>query len=333
MTKLEFGLTIIPTDKPSTFISLSREVEALGLDYFWVCDSTLHSHDPYGYLTIAALHTRTPRLGLNCVNPFTRHPAVNVNAIATLDEISGGRANLSFGSGAEPIFELGYKSAKVATVRRSVEMAKQLRGGNKIDFDEDGLSLKGATLHYPGRKTLPIYVTASGPKMLEMAGEVADGVIFLTGSYPPCVRFALDHIGIGAARAGRSLDEIDLAWCGVGSIREDRTQAIEESRTLAAWVVKYAPNYAEIAGVPRDIIDSVGAAYKAGHFHEAKAAADLLPSEFVQRLSLCGTPEDFRRQITAITDLGVRHVEYEAMGDDRIAAAQLYGREVVPHFR
>jgi 5,10-methylenetetrahydromethanopterin reductase len=333
MTDVAFGLTVIPTDTPSVFTTLTEEVETWGLDYLWVCDSTLHSHDPYGYLTIAALHTCRPKLGLNCANPYTRHPASNLNAISTVDEISGGRAALSFGSGAEPLFELGYTRGKVDTVRRSVQMTKRLLVEDKVDFVGGEMQLKGATLHYRSRKDIPIYVTASGPKMLEMAGEVADGVIFLSGGYPPCVRFAVDHIDAGAKRAGRSLKDIDLAWCGVGAIDDDRHVAIEQSRTLAAWVVKYAPHYAEIAGVPKDIMEAVRSKYQAGHFHEAEAAAALLPAEYVERLTLTGTPNDFRRRITDVVDLGVKHVEYEIMGTDRLAAARLYGRQVVPYFR
>jgi 5,10-methylenetetrahydromethanopterin reductase len=147
------------------------------------------------------------------------------------------------------------------------------------------------------------------------------------------VQAAIDHVASGAKKAGRDLKDIDLVWCGVGAIREDRKQAIEESRTLAAWVIKYAPIYADIAGVPGELAEAVRGAYKGGHFHEAKNAASLIPDEFVERLTLSGSPEDFRRQIAAVIGLGVSHVEYEVMGADRIAAARLYGNEVVSHFR
>lgn len=153
------------------------------------------------------------------------------------------------------------------------------------------------------------------------------------GSHPDCVRFALHRIEIGAKRAGRALHDIDVAWCGVGAIGRDRREAIEESRTLAAWVVRYAPYYAEIAGVPREVTERVRSMYSGGHFHEARAAAEMIAPEMVERLSLTGTPEDFRQRIAAVVELGVKHVEYEIMGTDRLMAARLYAEEVVPHFR
>lgn len=333
MSRVSFGLTVIPVDPPTEFVALSEQVEQMGLDYFWICDTSLHAHYCYSYLTLAAIHTRRPRLGINCANPYTRHPAINLNAISTINEISGGRALLSFGAGAEPLFELGYERAKIDSVRQAVVASQRLLREEKVNHVADTFRLKEAALHYGTRSGIRIYVTASGPKMLEMGGEIADGVIFLSGSHPDCVRFALSHIENGAKRAGRSLQDIDLAWCGVGAIGRDRGQAIEESRTLAAWVVKYAPYYAEIAGVPRDVAERVRAMYSGGHFHEARAAGAALSPEAVERLSLTGTPEDFRRRIAAVVELGVRHVEYEIMGADRLTAARLYGNEVIPHFR
>jgi 5,10-methylenetetrahydromethanopterin reductase len=333
LSDLKFGITIVPTDKPADFIPISQEIDRMGLDYLWVCDSTLHSYDPYVCLTLAAAHTSKVKLGLNCANPFTRHPAACLNSISSIDSLSNGRARVSFGSGAEPLFELGYARGKVNEVRETVQLAKEMLQKDEVTIQAGPNRLKGATLHYRSRSDIPIYVTASGPKMLEMAGEVADGVIFLSGSYPACVQSAIDHITLGAKKAGRKLEDIDLVWCGVGAINQDRVKAIDESRTLAAWVIKYAPNYATIAGVPKELAEAVSASYTGGHFHEAKAAAALISDEFVERLTLTGSPEDFRRQIAAVAALGVRHIEYEIMGADRLAAARLFARSVVPHFR
>ena len=333
MSAVKCGLTIIPIDTPGDFTRICEEIDGMDVDYLWLCDSSLHSRDWQSYLTIAALHTRRTLLGLNMANPYTRHPAMTLNAISTIDAISGGRAHLSFGAGAEPLFEVGYARGKVSTVREAVEASKRLLREEKVDYAGAEIRLTGAALYYKSRPDIPIYVTASGPKMLEMAGEVADGVIFLSGSYPDCVRLALGHVERGARKAGRSLKDIDVTWCGVGAIREERRLALEESRTLAAWVVKYAPHYAEIAGVPKEVIETVKTRYAGGHFHEARAAAEALSLEHVDRLSLAGSPADFRERIAAVVDLGVNHIEYEIMGGDRLAAARLYGREVVPHFR
>jgi 5,10-methylenetetrahydromethanopterin reductase len=169
--------------------------------------------------------------------------------------------------------------------------------------------------------------------MLQMAGELADGIIFMPGTYPDCVKFALTNIEQGARKAGRSVSDIDLAWCGIGSIDRDRKKAIAGARFIAAWFPQMAPQYAEIAGFPPDLARRIREAYAGGHFHEAKAAASLVPDELIPRFAPVGTPEEVREQIKALRDLGITHIEFLEIGDNRLTAAKLFADEVVGHFK
>ncbi len=330
---VKFGLTTMALDPPETFLRLAREVEAGGFDFMWVADSSLHARYCYSYLTLVAANTRRLRLGPNCTHPYTRHPAINLNAIATLDEISGGRAIMNLGAGDRPVTEVGYQPAKMKVVREMVELCRRLLREEKVDFVGEAWSTHQATLHFKLRSDIPIYLTASGPKMLQMAGEIADGIVFMPGTYPECVRFALQNLEIGCKKAGRTLADLDVAWCGIGSIDRDRARALEESRWIAAWFPQTSPQYAEIAGVPAELSARIRAAYAGGHFHEAKAAAALVTEEMIERLAFAGSPADARARIRAIVDLGVTHIEWLTINADRLAAARLFADEVIREFR
>src|SRR5437867_3060576 len=299
----------------------------------WVADSSLHARYCYSYLTLVARHTTRVRLGPNCTHPYTRHPAINLNAIATIDEISGGRAIMNLGAGDRPVTEVGYQPAKMKVIREMVEVCRRLLAEEKVDYAGEAWSLHQATLHYKIRPDIPIYLTASGPKMLQMAGELADGIVFMPGTYPDCVKFALSQIESGARKAGRSLADLDVAWCGIGSIGRDRKKALEESRWIAAWFPQTSPQYAALAGVPAELSQRIREAYSGGHFHDAQAAAAPVTEEMIERLTLAGTPADVRQRIRALVDLGVNHIEWLTINADRAAAAQLFADEVIAHFK
>jgi 5,10-methylenetetrahydromethanopterin reductase len=328
-----FGYTVMAVDPPSEFIKLAELVDRSGFEHMWVADSSLHAHYVYSYLTLVATHTKRVKMGPNCTHPYTRHPAINMNAIATIDEISGGRAIMNLAAGDRPVTEVGYQIAKPRVVRQMVEVCRRLLGEEKVDYVGEAWSLHQATLHYKIRSDIPIYITATGPKMLQMAGEVADGILFMPGAYPESIKFALSHIEIGAREAGRALADMDLAWCGIGAIDRDRKKAIEASRFIAAWFPQMAPKYAEIAGIAPELAQKIRDAYSGGHFHEARAAAAFVPDEIIQRFAPTGTPEEVRKQVQAILNLGITHIEFFDISSDHLASAKLFADEVMAHLK
>jgi 5,10-methylenetetrahydromethanopterin reductase len=330
---VSFGFSVILVDKPGDFIKLAEFVDHSGFDYMWVTDSSLHGRYCYCYLTLLATHTKRIKLGPNCTHPHTRHPAVSMSAIASVDEISGGRAILNIGVGADPVLELGFKPAKVAIVRQMVETCRRLLTEEKVNYTGEAWSLHNATLTFKARTDIPIYITASGPKMLELAGEVADGVMFLPGTLPEAVKFAMSKIEAGARKAGRSMRDIDVAWSVIGSVDRDRKRALDASRYLGAWLTTAVPGYAEIVGVSREFVERVRAAYGGGHFTEAQAAAAMIPDDLLQKIALAGTPEEVRERMKPIIELGINHVEFMEIGSDRMRGAKLFAEEVLPYFK
>jgi 5,10-methylenetetrahydromethanopterin reductase len=179
------------------------EIEALGYDSFWLTDSSLHARYCWAYLTLAARQTSRMTIGTAVTNPLTRHPAVTATAAATLAEISAGRAILGIGAGDRPLLSLGYSPARLATLEAAVSAIRELWAGQAVEAGGAGFALHDAHYRFPPGLDIPVYLSATGPRTLELAGRIADGVILLAGLHPDGISFALEHIDRGAAAAGR----------------------------------------------------------------------------------------------------------------------------------
>ena len=217
-------------------------------------------------------------------NPLTRHPAITAVAAATVDEISDGRMILGIGAGDRPLMALGMRPARLASLRASIEAIRELWSGGDVSVQDDAFVLERAHMRFSARPDIPIYVSASGPKTLELAGEIADGVILLVGLFPEALAWALEHVERGAAKAGRPRPHV--AVFAYGAIDEDRDAAMESARTIAAWFPQTSPAICELWGLPADLVEEVRVRYAGGEFQEAMEAARLLPDAFVRSVAL-----------------------------------------------
>ncbi len=330
---MKFGAVIIATDPPNEFIKVVEMCEDLGFDTIWDTDASLHARDAYPYLTLLALHTTRARIGVNVSHPFTRHPAVTANAIATVDEIAQGRTILGVGAGDRPQTELGQRPARVAELREMVELIRRLLRREKITHDGPTFRVKEGQLRSGFTSEIPIYMAASGPRMLELAGEVADGVIMQVGIAPEGVDYALSHLRRGAEKAGRSMADLELCLILNCCIYRDRARAIREGRLHAAWYPQTAPKATEAIGVSKEQADRIRAAYSGGHLNEAQDAAELVPESLVQKFVLAGAPEEVREMIHRVAEKGIQQIQIFALGPDRHQILRTFGETVIPHFR
>jgi len=298
------AVALQPVYAPDVFVDMVRRVEAAGMDDLWLTDSSLHSRYCYSYLTLAAVNTTRMRLGTAVTNPVTRHPALPAVGISTIDEISGGRAVHGIGAGDRPLEALGMKPAKLALLEDSIHAARRLWKGETVTQDYRGFVLADAHMRFPARPDIPVYLSASGPRTLELAGRVADGVILLAGLHPEGLTYALEHIDRGVEAAGRS-ERPKITVFAYGAIDEDEDAALAAGRTIAAWFPQTAPVYCQLAGLSEDLVRKVREAYRGGEFQEAAAAAKLLPDDFVRRMSLSGNRAAAREHIRTLTELGV----------------------------
>ena len=317
MTAMRRGVVLQGVDAVDDFLSMATRVEALGFDHLWLTESSLHARDPYQLLSLAARATTKIRLGTAVTNPVTRHPALTAVAAATFAEIAGGRAILGIGAGDRPLVALGLKPARLASLEASIAAIRSLIAGETVTSDGPGFALVQAHMRFSVQTDIPVFVSASGPRTLELAGAIADGVILLCGLDPTVVKWALERVDAGAAKAGRPRPHIALFVYGV--IDEDEEAAIAGARPIAAWFPQTAPTYCDLVGLDPDIAREVRETYQGGEFQEASAAAQLLPADFVQKMAAAGNRDRFTSQLEALEAAGVDSVHVLPMGDDRMA--------------
>ena len=172
---MKFGIEFVPQIPLSELVDLVKLAEDVGFEYAWITDH-YNNKNVYETLALIASATETIKMGPGVTNPYVRSPAISASAIATIDEISEGRATFGIGPGDKATFDaLGIEWTKpVSTIKAAIADINTLLAGDKT---EGGAQLGGAKAV---QEHIPIYMGAQGPKMLETAGEIADGVLMLT---------------------------------------------------------------------------------------------------------------------------------------------------------
>jgi 5,10-methylenetetrahydromethanopterin reductase len=316
------GVVLQGAYPPEEFGSMVRRIEELGFDNLWLTDSSLHARNAYAYLTLAALTSSRLMLGTAVTNPLTRHPAITAAASATVDEISGGRMILGMGAGDRPLHALGMRPAKLASLRAAIEGIRALWTGREVDLEDAAFSLHEAHLRFAARADIPVFISGSGPKTLELAGEVADGVILLVGLFSEALSWAIGHIDAGAAKAGRPRPHI--AVFAYGAIDEDEQAALAAARTIAAWFPQTAPVVCELGGLDADLIEQVRSSYTGGEFQEAEEAARLLPDDFVRKVGLAGGRAQALERIREVQEAGADSIHVFPLGDHRMRTIETF---------
>ncbi|MHB8732785.1 MAG: LLM class flavin-dependent oxidoreductase [bacterium] len=291
-------------------IELARLSEAVGYDQVWYTDIRMFRECYLGLAAIAA-NTRRVQIGPGVTDPYSRHPAVTASTIATLDEMTGGRALLGLGVGSTGFRELGIRAVQpVAALRESVALIRGLLRGEEITVSGKVISLNAGKLQFrPVRTQVPIYFATQGARITELAGEVADGIMIPNTVLPSAIDFFLDGITRGAEKAGRPLSEIDIALRFEACIGDDRAEAeaVMRGRVAMRVAASYGHwDYLERLGVtlPQAFVDIAAA----GDLRRAAAAAYLLPAEAVDRMVLAGDPAHVAGQLASAMRPGITRI-------------------------
>jgi 5,10-methylenetetrahydromethanopterin reductase len=311
---MRYGVTLQGVVEPAEWIDLTRWIEDLGYDDLWITDSSLHAGDCYVYATLGLLSTTRLRVGTAVTNPLTRHPAITANAFRSLTQLAPDRVVCGIGVGDRPLAALGLPMAKLQTLRETVAVLRALWRGDEVHDTAGRWRLERAHLHSPVPE-LPIYISASGPRALDLTGEIADGLILLAGLFPEGLAFARDQVARGRARSERT--EFSEVLFLYGAIDEDEEAALDAARSIAAWFPMTAPDYARLAGMDEALIKSVTAAYAGGEFQDARRAAALIPDELVRKIAFCGTPRQVQEKLDWLREEGVTAVSVFPLGADR----------------
>lgn len=323
--QMQTGVALQGRYPPDVFEDMVRVVDAAGYDYLWLTDSSLHTRNPYVHLALASRLSTRLTLGTAVTNPQTRHPGIVAVNAASLEELAPGRTILGIGVGDRPLRSLGLRPARLAELRESVGVVRRLLAGEHVTYQGAGFAMDDAHLRFESTPAIPVFISASGPKTLEMAGEIADGVIFLGGLFRDGVAYGLQHIDRGAERAGRPRPHV--AVFGYGAIDDDDPAgALEAARSIAAWFPQTAPFYCELAGLDPAITAEVRARYVGGEFQEARAAASVMPEEFVRKMAFAGDSAQAIGHLRTLADLGVDSITVFPLGAERRETIESFAR-------
>jgi 5,10-methylenetetrahydromethanopterin reductase len=332
MNGARFGIVFLP-ESLSDFGELCRQAEATGFDWLGVADSQSVFHELYVALTLAALSTSRVKIGPLVTNPSTRHLVVTASAMASVDAVSAGRAVLGLGSGDSAIYTLGTPPATLAGLEASILTLGRLTSGETVTREGRTWQVHRAT------RRVPIYLAAEGPRTLELAGRVADGVIVGLGLTPEAIELSLAAIERGARAAGRRATDLDVWWFAKTNVADTRAEAIGPIRMALAASANHAFRFTlEGKAVPASLHESIRGlqrAYNAHHHEIAGAGNAALTDRFglteflVDRFAIAGTPSECVAQIRRAMAAGARQFITTSFVPDPRAFMRRWSREVV----
>ena len=329
---MKFGITIKPDMTVERIVRLARQAEASGFEYSWIFDSHVLWLDPYPMLTLMATNTKKMRLGTCVTNPATRDITVTSSLFATLNLISGGRMQLGIGRGDSSRRVLGKKPVTVAQLGDAVRAFRDLTGGNEIEYEGQKARLTWASGGVP-----PVWVAGYGPKVLELAGRVGDGVI-LQFADPDLIEWCVGFVKKGAEAAGRDPRKIEIMSAAPVWVSEDVKVGRERVRWFPALVSnhvvdlvsRYKPE--ELPPALTSYIRDRGQYDYLHHCEVGSSNADFVSDEVIDRFCLLGPAEAHIEKLRALARVGVTQFNIYLMCGDEEDTLEKYKKEVLPVF-
>ena len=303
-------------------IRYCQDAEARGFEAVWQAESRLVREATVPMAAFAS-HTQRLRIGSGVVNTWTRNVGLLAATFVTLDDLAPGRILLGLGAWWDPLArKVGIsRTSPLQCMRETIEACRALFTLDEVSYDGEFVHLDGVRIDVvhgdAAPRHIPIYVGATGPKMLELAGEIADGVLLNYMVSPKYNDEAMERITAGAARSGRRVEEIDRPQLVVCSVDRDRTKALDASRLLLTQYLGQQPHIMKASGVAQSLIDEINKIvdWPATH-EEILRASRLVPDDVVQLVSASGTPEECRDKVAEYVRHGATCPVLYPLGDD-----------------
>jgi len=315
------GIELTPEHPIDRIADLAERAEAAGFDAA-LASCHYNNRDPVATLTRIAGATDEIRLGPAAANPYAVHPVKLASQVATLDELSGGRALYGIAAGdRSTIANLGYDhDDALRRVLESFKVAQDLWDGQTVTHDGT-FTARDASLNYDVG-SIPVYVGAQGPHMIRMSAKHADGVL-LNASHPADFEWAAERVADGLAERPDHRGEFDVGAHVSVSVADDDDAAREAARPPVAFIVGgAAPPVLDRHGVDTDLAADIGEAIEAGEFSEAFAA--VTPA-MIDAFAVAGTEETVAERLSDIAEYTDSIVASAPLGPDLESAVSLAG--------
>jgi 5,10-methylenetetrahydromethanopterin reductase len=346
---MRVSIQLLPEQPAAELIEVAELADELGFYACYSADEIYHK-DPW--LLFAAIAPRTERIRLGpCLTPiYLRDPTYVAQLVATLDELSDGRAEVVFGIGNLAMLEqygVEWKGTRpIGRLKEAHTVMRTLLDEGSIDFAGDFFEYSGVTTAArPVQGHVPLKIGAmGGPMSMEVAGAIADGMLTAGAYSPEALTYAVEHVRIGAERAGRDAGSLDVGDSLLGAIAPDREVAKRAGRILAAYYIpSMPPALLERHDIEPEAVAAVSRAFEAGDVQRALATT---PDEIADRIMVAGTPEDWVGWLNDVyAPSGMNHalvsftdpftlsawagVEIEGLPDLR-EQVRLVGEQVIP---
>ncbi len=329
---LDFGITFKSDMPMQRMIALAKQAERAGFTYGWSFDSHVLWHEVYPILTLIAANTKRMKFGPLVTNPIVRDPTVTASVLATLDEFSGGRAQLGIGRGDSSRRVMGKKPTTVEHMLKTIDIFRELTSGKQIEYE--GHPIQMAWAH--GK--IPVWVAGYGPKALSAAGEVADGII-LQFADPHLIQWCLEFVRQGAKRVGRDFSQIQIMSAAPVWVSNNLDTARERVRWFPALVSNHVVDLisrADPAQLPQELTAYVRDRHGYNYLHHAEVGssnAEFVTDEIVDRYCIVGPVKEHVRRLEELRELGVTQFNIYLMSGDEEKTLQTYGEKIIPQFR
>ena len=310
---MEIALRVPGCAPANESAAFALRVEEAGFDGMGIPDTQLIMRDVYVTLALAAQNTSNLKLYTAVTNPVTRHFSVLASLVQTVEELAPGRIGIIIGSGYSAVRTIGQPRSTLDMMRKCVLTVRSLLAGEQVDFDGFHARLPFAA----GRRT-PLIIAASGPKTLELAGEVADGVLISAGLHPAMLDAAMERVEAGARRAGRNLGSVEVMHAGRVHISPDMETAHAMARPVCAqWVMEpYRASWLKKAGIevpdfeiPPELLALYPDIPHAEDWDEARRLTSFLSDDMVAEMcdaiGLFGPPDHVASRLGQLRDYGI----------------------------
>jgi len=326
---MKFGITLKPDHRYDRSVDLAKRAEANGFAYGWMFDSHVLWREPYPLLTLMGAATTDMRLGTCVTNPATRDVTVTASALATLNEITGGRMDLGIGRGDSARRVMGQKPTTVAYMEECCGVIRALTAGETVNLDGTDIRLDWAS-HGP----VPIWVAGYGPMALAAAGRVADGIILQLAD-PDIIRWCIGFVRAAAEAAGRDPDAIEVMAAAPAYVSDDVAMARDKVRWFPALVSNHVVdliNRYPKEDLPESLWKYVESRAGYDYLHHAEVGSDnaaFVSDEITDQFAVVGPASAHLERLEQLREAGVTQFNIYLMNGEEEDCLDAYGRDVI----
>ncbi len=302
-------------------MELSQYAEKKGFEAVWQAESRL-VRDAIVPMAAYAAVTDKIKIGSGVINNWTRNIGLLAATFLTLDDLAPDRIICGIGAWWDPLAKnVGIDRRKpLKAMRETVYVLRKLLNMERVTFHGEFHHVDGIELDVVhGRReprNVPIYIGATGPKMMELTGEIADGVVLNYCVPPEYNDMAMEYLDKGARRVGRSVYDLDRPQLVVCSVDHDRKKALDGARRLLTQYLAQQPHIAKASGVSDDVVHEIQSILGWPATHEQiEKAMHLVPDDLVQRITASGTPEEVKAKVQEYIDHGATYPILYPLGD------------------